>query len=98
MRCRRSASTAAGSALGSSFRLFNPDEPINQATLQLYGAGIVVVFAAGNSTTEMSLNPYSAAPWVISVGNGTLSRQRNTSSSGGIQFDDSFLTLLPATD
>jgi serine protease AprX len=83
---------------GSSFRLFNPDEPINQATLALYGAGIVVCFAAGNASTEMSLNPNSAAPWVISVGNGTLAHQRNTTSSGGIQFDNSFLTLLPATD
>ena len=83
---------------GSSFRLFNPDEPINQASLALYGAGVVVCFAAGNASTEMSLNPYSAAPWVISVGNGTLAHQRNTTSSGGIEFDNSFLTLLPATD
>jgi serine protease AprX len=83
---------------GSSFRLFNPDEPINVATLAMYGAGIVVCFAAGNASTEMSLNPYSAAPWVISVGNGTLAHQRNTTSSGGIQFDNSYLTMLPATD
>ena len=83
---------------GSSFRLFNPDEPINQGTLALYGAGVVVCFAAGNASTEMSLNPYSAAPWVISVGNGTLSHQRNTTSSGGIEFDDSYLTVLPPTD
>src|SRR5436190_6221661 len=83
---------------GSSFRLFNPDEPINQASLALYGAGVVVCFAAGNASTEMSLNPYSAAPWVISVGNGTLAHQRNATSSGGIEFDNSFLALLPATD
>ncbi len=83
---------------GSSFRLFNPDEPINQATLALYGAGVVVTFAAGNASTEMSLNPYAAAPWVISVGNGTLAHQRNTTSSGGIEFDNAFLTILPATD
>ena len=83
---------------GSSFRLFNPDEPINQASLALYGAGITVVFAAGNASTEMALNPYSAAPWVISVGNGTLAHQRNTTSSGGIEFDNAFLTLLPAAD
>jgi serine protease AprX len=83
---------------GSSFRLFNPDEPINQASLALYGAGIVVCFAAGNASTEMSLNPYSAAPWVISVGNGTLAHQRNTTSSGGIEFDNSYLTILPAAD
>src|SRR5258706_4564305 len=37
---------------GSSFRLFNPDEPINQATLALYGAGFVVTFAAGHARTQ----------------------------------------------
>jgi serine protease AprX len=83
---------------GSSFRLFNAEEPINQASLSMYGAGIVVAFAAGNSSTEMALNPYSSAPWVISVGNATITKQRNTTSSGGIQFDNSFLTDLPATD
>jgi serine protease AprX len=83
---------------GSSFRLFDPNEPINQATKAAHAAGIVVVFAAGNSSTEMSLNPYSAAPWVISTGNGTLNHQRNATSSGGIEFDDSILMTLPTTE
>ena len=83
---------------GSSFRLFNPDEPINQATKRAHDAGIVVVFAAGNASTEMSLNPYSAAPWVISTGNGTLNHQRNPTSSGGLEFDNSTLITLPAGD
>jgi serine protease AprX len=82
---------------GSSFRMFDPDEPINAATRAMHDAGIVVVFAAGNSTTEMSLNPYSAAPWVISVGNGTINKQRAATSSGGIEFDNSTLVApLPA--
>jgi serine protease AprX len=81
---------------GSSFRLFDPDEPINQATKRAYDAGIVVVFAAGNASTEMSINPYSVAPWVISTGNGTYNHQRNSTSSGGLEFDDSVLATLPA--
>ena len=83
---------------GSAFRLFDPDEPINQATRKLHDAGIVVVFAAGNETTEMALNPYSAAPWVISTGAGTLAHQRASFSSGGIEFDDSTAGPLPAGD
>jgi len=81
---------------GSSFRLFDPDEPVNQATKAAHDAGIVVVFAAGNASTEMSINPYSVAPWVISTGNGTLNHQRNPSSSGGLEFDNSVLATLPA--
>lgn len=81
---------------GSSFRLFDPKEPINQATKRAYDTGIVVVFAAGNSSTEMSINPYSVAPWVIATGNGTLNHQRAASSSGGLEFDNSVLATLPA--
>lgn len=83
---------------GSSFRLFDPNEPINQATRRTADAGIVVVFAAGNSSTEMSINPYSVAPWVVSVGNGTLNHQRAPSSSGGLEFDNSVLMTLPPGD
>jgi serine protease AprX len=88
----------ANNSWGSSYRLFDPNEPINQATKAAHDAGITVVFAAGNSSTEMSLNPYSAAPWVISTGNGTLNHQRNPSSSGGLQYDNSILSTLPAGD
>src|SRR5262249_19956294 len=35
---------------GSSFRLFDPDDPTMQATKALHDAGIVVCFAAGNET------------------------------------------------
>src|SRR5207247_59290 len=79
----------ANNSWGSSFRLFDPDEPINQATKAAHDAGITVVFAAGNEATEMAINPYSVAPWVISVGAGTLNHERASFSSGGIEFDDS---------
>jgi hypothetical protein len=88
----------ANNSWGSSFRLFDPNEPINQATKAAHDAGIVVVFAAGNETTEMSINPYSVAPWVISVGAGTINHQRASFSSGGLEYDDSTLGPLAATD
>ena len=88
----------ANNSWGSSFRLFDPDEPINQATKAAHDAGITVVFAAGNEATEMAINPYSVAPWVISVGAGTLNHERASFSSGGIEFDDSTPGALPAGD
>jgi serine protease AprX len=48
-----------------------PEDPTNVATRKLYDAGIAVVFSAGNEGPgENTLNPYSAAPWVISVAAG----------------------------
>jgi serine protease AprX len=50
---------------------YDPNDPINEATRALHDAGIAVVFAAGNSGPGANtLNPYSAAPWVISVAAG----------------------------
>ncbi|HEX2080530.1 MAG TPA: S8 family serine peptidase [Longimicrobium sp.] len=50
---------------------YDPADPTNVATKKVYDAGIAVVFAAGNSgPDENTLNPYSAAPWVISVAAG----------------------------
>src|SRR5262245_36074681 len=85
-------------SFGSSFTIFDPADPINQATKAAHDAGIVVVFAAGNSATEMSIGPNSVAPWVISVGAGTLSHQRADFSSGGLQYDNSKIVTLPAAD
>lgn len=50
---------------------FDPMHPIVVASKKLYDRGIAVVFAAGNEGPgENTLNPYSAAPWVISVAAG----------------------------
>jgi serine protease AprX len=47
---------------------FDPAHPINIASKKIYDRGIAVVFAAGNEGPgENTMNPYSVAPWVISV-------------------------------
>jgi len=48
---------------------FDPTDPVNVASYELYKRGIVTVFAAGNDGPgEDTHNPYAQAPWVISVG------------------------------
>ncbi|TBR07254.1 MAG: peptidase S8, partial [Lysobacter sp.] len=50
---------------------FDPLNPVNVSTYELYKRGIVSVFAAGNDGPgEDTHNPYAQAPWVISVGAG----------------------------
>lgn len=53
---------------GSSGK-FDPLNPVNIASYELYKRGIVSVFAAGNDGPgEDTHNPYAQAPWVVSVG------------------------------
>ena len=53
----------------SANTLFDPNDPVNVATKMLTDAGVTVVFSAGNTGAgNGTLNPYAAAPWVISVG------------------------------
>jgi serine protease AprX len=48
---------------------YDENDPVNVATRMLAERGVNVVFSAGNSGPGMhTLNPYAAAPWVISVG------------------------------
>ncbi|WP_295940025.1 S8 family serine peptidase [uncultured Xanthomonas sp.] len=52
---------------------FDPADPVNVATYELYKRGIVSVFAAGNDgPKEDTHNPYAQAPWVISVAAGNV--------------------------
>jgi serine protease AprX len=77
---------------GNSFRPFDPRDPVAVVTKAVADLGVVVVFAAGNSgysNAEMSLNPFSQAPWVLSVAAGTLDHRRGDFSSNGLVFDNS---------
>jgi serine protease AprX len=53
----------------SADTVYDENDPVNVATRALVEGGVNVVFSAGNSGPGMdTLNPYAAAPWVISVG------------------------------
>jgi subtilisin family serine protease len=54
---------------------YDPHDPINTATREMHDRNIVVVFAAGNGIDNIgdvagAINPFSVAPWVISVAAG----------------------------
>lgn len=66
----RSPIRVTSNSWGSSGK-FDPLNPVNIASYELYKRGIVSVFAAGNDGPgEDTHNPYAQAPWVISVGAG----------------------------
>jgi serine protease AprX len=77
---------------GNSFQQFDPRAPVALATKAVADLGVNVFFAAGNSgrtNAEMSLNPFSQAPWVTSVAAETLSHVRADFSSNGLKYDNS---------
>jgi serine protease AprX len=81
---------------GNSFQQFDPRAPVAVATKAVADLGVNVMFAAGNSgrsNAEMSLNPFSEAPWVTSVAAENLSHVRGDFSSNGLKYDNS----LPST-
>ncbi|MBC7929755.1 MAG: S8 family serine peptidase, partial [Rubrivivax sp.] len=52
----------------SANTLYDENDPVNVATRMLAERGTNVVFSAGNSGPGLrTLNPYAAAPWVVSV-------------------------------
>src|SRR4051812_17346459 len=80
---------------GNSFRQFDPNDPVAVVTRAVAAHGVTVVFAAGNSgNAEMSLNPFSEAPWVISVAAGRLDHKLASFSSRGLQYDNSQATQI----
>ena len=81
---------------GSSYRIFNPDDPITVGTRALHDAGITVVFSAGNDGLEMTTNVHSMAPWVIMSGSATVSQEKSDFSSSGLKYDNSVVQTLGA--
>lgn len=65
---------------------YDPFDPINTATRLMHDRNITVVFAAGNAgDVPGAINPFSVAPWVISVAageKGGLGRPAGFSSRG----------------
>jgi serine protease AprX len=77
---------------GNSFQQFDPRAPVAVATKAVADLGVNVMFAAGNSgrsNAEMSLNPFSQAPWVTSVAAESVAHVRGDFSSNGLRYDNS---------
>jgi serine protease AprX len=73
---------------------FDPLNPVNIATYELYKRGIVSVFAAGNDGPgEDTHNPYAQAPWVISVGAGEKDGVLTSFSSRGKRGETGTFTM-----
>ncbi len=69
----------------SSDTVFDYNDPVNIATKMLTESGISVVFSAGNAGSgNGTLNPYAAAPWVVSVGATDENRKLAGFSSRGV--------------
>jgi len=79
---------------------FDPKDPINEATKKLTQRGITVVFAAGNDgPAQNTLNPYSVAPWVISVAAGCkIGVTDPTNSESHCMLDDGSNPLVPTNN
>jgi serine protease AprX len=77
---------------GNSYQQFDPRSPVAVATRAVADLGVNVIFAAGNSgdtEVEMSLNPFSEAPWVTSVAAESIDHVRASFSSNGLKYDNS---------
>ena len=78
---------------GSSGK-FDPLNPVNVSTYELYKRGIVSVFAAGNDGPgEDTHNPYAQAPWVVSVGAGEKDGVLTSFSSRGKRGESGTFTM-----
>lgn len=74
----------------SAAALYDANDPVNVATRLLTDRGVNVVFSAGNTGPGLhTLNPYAAAPWVVSVGameGGRVAAFSSRGSFGSEQF------------
>ena len=73
---------------------FDPLNPVNISTYELYKRGIISVFAAGNDGPgEDTHNPYAQAPWVVSVGAGEKDGVLTSFSSRGKRGESGTFTM-----
>lgn len=72
---------------GSTGGSINLRNPVVVASLEAYNRGILSVFAAGNDGGYDVMNPYSIAPWVLSVAAGDKAAQLADFSSRGADGD-----------
>ena len=80
----------------STDTVFDYNDPVNVATKMLTESGVSVVFSAGNTGAgNATLNPYAAAPWVVSVGatdeKGKLADFSSRGVFGNAQFSPSLV-------
>jgi len=81
----------------SANTVFDVNDPVNIATRLLTDSGVNVVFSAGNTGPgQQTLNPYSIAPWVISVGSTDTAGRLASFSSRGIFASGLFRPTLVA--
>lgn len=68
-------------------KAFDPADPINVATKELYDRGIITIFSAGNSGPDAATisGNYKKAPWVITVAAGDKAYNLADFSSRGQQ-------------
>ena len=73
---------------------FEPLNPVNISTYELFKRGIISVFAAGNDGPgEDTHNPYAQAPWVVSVGAGEKDGVLTSFSSRGKRGETGSFTM-----
>lgn len=81
----------------SANTVFDFNDPVNVATKMLTDAGVNVVFSAGNTGPGAhTLNPYAAAPWVVSVGATDSTSRLASFSSRGVFASSMFRPTLVA--
>jgi serine protease AprX len=86
---------------GNPYAQFDAHHPINVATKTVADRGVDVVFSAGNAgegNGEGNLNPWSQAPWVLSVAAETVAHERGYFSSSGLRLDNSDGTAVGTDD
>jgi serine protease AprX len=94
---------ARGAALGvrvvncsfSAETVYDANDPVNVATKMLFDRGVTSVFSAGNTGPGLrTLNPYAAAPWVVSVGATDGGKLASFSSRGDFANPEARPTLV----